>query len=75
MGLRKMVTRIVAAAILSTGLLLSPPLASAKGGSGSRGRSASAAPKSVHVRGYQKKNGTTVKPHTRSAPGSRSTKK
>src|SRR4051812_25337701 len=51
-------------ALFALAVLLSPSLKASKGSSGS---SKGSGTKSVHVKGYTKKNGTHVAPHTRSA--------
>jgi hypothetical protein len=62
-----------AVASLLLGMLLTAPAEAkggGKGGSGSKGSKAGGS-KTVHVKGYTRKDGTYVAPHTRSAPGTR----
>ncbi len=63
MRVKHCVIALLVAAILAPGVLL------AKGG-GKSGSKSSSSGGTVHVKGYYRKDGTYVRPHTRSAPGS-----
>jgi len=64
MLLSRLIAVLTFAALISSGLLLSPENVDAKGGRGGKRGSP------VDVKGYTKKDGTYVAPHHRSAPDS-----
>lgn len=67
--------RLIAVVLAACMTLAVPVVAKSKGGSSSHKNSSSSkksgSPKTVHVKGYTKKDGTKVKAHDRAAPGSK----
>ena len=75
---RDAMTRLGTLLVVVLALMLSGPTfaaSSSKGSGGSKGSSArgSSGSKPVHVKGYTKKDGTTVAAHERKAPKTRTT--